>query len=167
MNYLEREAEYYRVVGDLLENPYVMELKKFLHHIDSTRFEHSLNVSRASFRAAQIFGLNANACARAGLLHDLFFYDYMASGFGSEHIYIHPVEALANARKVTTLSECEEEIILRHMWPTCDGVPKYAETYLVSFVDKYCATAEAIGCVWGRMAAAWRRFVPTVATYRR
>lgn len=167
MNYLEREAEYFRIVGDLLENPYVLELKKFLHHLDSTRFEHCLNVSRASWRAAKIFGLNPNACARAGLLHDLFFYDYAASGFASEHIYIHPAEALANARKVTELTDCEEDIILRHMWPTCDGVPKYAETYLVSFIDKYCATAEGMTCIWLRCVNAWKRFVPTVASVRR
>ena len=32
--------------------------------------------------------------------------------------------------------------IKRHMWPLTFVPPRYAEGYIVSFADKYCATRE-------------------------
>ena len=36
----------------------------------------------------------------------------------------------------------EKDIILKHMWPVTFSTPKYLETFIVTFVDKYCAIKE-------------------------
>lgn len=42
----------------------------------TSRFQHSLNVSYYSFIICRKFGLDAYSAARAGLLHDLYYYDW-------------------------------------------------------------------------------------------
>ena len=135
--------EYSDCVKDLMENELVQRLGECPHHMDISRLQHVINVSYYSFLLAEKFGLDTRACARAGLLHDLFFYDYRTSEYGVKHTFVHPRQALDNARTITELSDKEEEIILNHMWPACIHSPRYMETYVVSMVDKYCATFEA------------------------
>ena len=39
----------------------------------------------------------------------------------------------------------EKDIIAKHMWPlTLRKVPKYKESFLISFVDKYTSTSETV-----------------------
>ena len=35
-----------------------------------------------------------------------------------------------------------KDVIVKHMWPLTIKFPKYKESYIVTFVDKYCATVE-------------------------
>ena len=35
-----------------------------------------------------------------------------------------------------------KDVIVKHMWPLTVKLPKYKESYIVTFVDKYCATVE-------------------------
>lgn len=67
---------YLSIVKDLLKNPKVQEMKKYNHHYDSTCYSHSLQVSYISFLIAKKHNLDYEATARAGLLHDLFLYDW-------------------------------------------------------------------------------------------
>ena len=47
-------------------------------------------------------------------------------------------------------------MIEKHMWPVTKPVPKYAETYIITLVDKYCAVIEYLApqparfCRWVR-----------------
>ena len=90
-------------------------------------------------------GADYVACARAGLLHDLFLYDWhqhaMLTG---EHFhgFTHPKTALLNAQEHFELSPLEADIILKHMWPLTIIPPKSVEGFIVSFADKYCSIAE-------------------------
>ncbi len=36
----------------------------------------------------------------------------------------------------------EKDIIKKHMWPMTAVPPKYKESFIVTCVDKYCATIE-------------------------
>ena len=54
----------------------------------------------------------------------------------------HPAEALENARTVCALSPTEEDIILKHMWLVSPALPRYRESFIVTFVDKGCALRE-------------------------
>ncbi len=141
--YNEITATYTEFVKDILESDILDKLKKCSHHVDISRLQHSLNVSYFSFLAAKNLGLDAKSSARAGLLHDLFFYNKKESGLGIRHSVFHPKMALQNATEHFELNDKEKEIILCHMWPVCSTIPRHPETYLVSFVDKYCATFEA------------------------
>lgn len=79
----------------------------------------------------------------AGLLHDLFLYDCEnPETRPKNHIKIHPKIALTNAQKIFILNEIEKDIIINHMWPITFSTPKYLETFIVTFVDKYCAIKE-------------------------
>ena len=70
---------FYDVISDLLENETVQSLKQFRHHVQTTRFQHSLNVAYYNYIFCSRFGWDARAAARAGMLHDLFFYNRNAS----------------------------------------------------------------------------------------
>ena len=140
---LTENSEYFSYVRDLLTCSDVMSLKDFPHHIGTSRFQHSLNVSYYNFRLCRLFHLDARAAARAGLLHDLFFYDRkthkkIRNGHCAEHANI----ALYNASMLFPISELEGDMILNHMWPMTPHLPRHAETYMITLVDKFCATVE-------------------------
>ena len=56
----------------------------------------------------------------------------------------HPKIALDNARKYFAVNEIEEDIIVKHMWPLTMVPPKYKESFIVSFADKYLSSREFI-----------------------
>lgn len=141
-SYLDDEL-YMSYVGDLLAKPEVQRLSEYTQHHFSTRLEHSISVSYDSYRIAKKLHLNARATARAGLLHDLFYYDWRTTKFDrGTHAWIHPRIAVRNAEKLTTLSDLEKDIIIKHMWGATIAPPKYPEGYIVTMVDKYEATSE-------------------------
>ncbi|MHC9536927.1 HD domain-containing protein [Dellaglioa sp. BT-FLS60] len=141
-SYLDDEL-YMSYVGDLLAKPEVQRLSEYTQHHFSTRLEHSISVSYDSYRIAKKLHLNAKATARAGLLHDLFYYDWRTTKFDrGTHAWIHPRIAVRNAEKLTSLSDLEKDIIIKHMWGATVAPPKYPEGYIVTMVDKYEATSE-------------------------
>ena len=140
----EKDPEYLSYVEDLLATEAVQKLANYTQHVNSTRLEHSLSVSYYSYKLAKKWGCNARATARAGLLHDLFYYDWRTTKFDEgSHAYMHPRIAVKNAEKITELSDLERDIILKHMWGATINPPKYKESYIVTMVDKYCAIKEA------------------------
>ncbi|MBO0475801.1 HD domain-containing protein [Vagococcus sp. DIV0080] len=139
----QEDAEYVELVKDLMYTDEVQELAQFPQHHYSNRLEHSISVSYRSYLLAKKWNGDVRATARAGLLHDLFFYDWreQKSDEGS-HAYVHPRIALENARKLTEISKLEEDIIVKHMFGATIAPPKYKESYIVTLVDKYCACEE-------------------------
>ena len=140
-------TRYYDCISDIILCPELDRLKGITHHICTTRFQHSLNVSYYSYVVCRKLRLDARAAARAGLLHDLFFYDrkhYNASRSKDQpsHSSMHAAVALRNACSVTSISELERDIIAKHMWPVTRPLPKYPETYVITVIDKYCALLE-------------------------
>lgn len=141
------ESEYYTVIADLLEREEIQNLKKFRHHIMTNRFQHCLNVSYYNYQLCRLFRLDAESAARAGLLHDLYFYDtkaYTSQKPAVRHSKHHPEIALKNAQKLLDLNPKERDMIENHMFPMTFAFPKYAETYLITLVDKYCAVIEFV-----------------------
>lgn len=142
----ENDAEYMSIVEDLLSKPELLKLDQITHHHYTTRLVHCLFVSYTSYKLAKSFNLDYVATARAGLLHDFFLEEreeIQELGLGSHNI-VHPKIALENAEKITTLNKKEKDIILKHMFlaTTGSGIPRFKESYIVTFVDKYCAVAE-------------------------
>ncbi|MGO2853619.1 MAG: HD domain-containing protein, partial [Tetragenococcus koreensis] len=96
----QEDPEYVSYVEDLLETEEVQKLGEFVQHMHSTRLEHSISVSYNSYKLAKRFNGDARACARAGLLHDLFYYDWHTTKFDEgTHAYVHPRIACKNAEK--------------------------------------------------------------------
>ncbi len=151
-------SEFMELAKDILNNAMFRELATCEHHVDISRQQHCINVAYIAFAAAKRLGLDSRSVLRAGLMHDLFFYNYKESGLGLKHSYVHPVQALKNASELGELNEKEREIIKYHMWPVCNGSPRHLETYLISLVDKYCATMEVTDYMLRYLRILYRRY---------
>lgn len=139
------ENEYKKCVADLINSPVVLSMENFIQHSDMSCLEHCISVSYSSYLICRRLGLNYQAAARGGLLHDLFLYDWHVSKPEKGlHGFTHPLEALRNANKYFDLNDIEKDIIEKHMWPLTLKLPKYKEALIVSFVDKYCAFMETL-----------------------
>ncbi len=139
----KRYLEYIANVGDVITAPCIQMLSGFNQHMGTSRLNHSISVSYKSFLLARLLGWDCRAAARAGLMHDMFYYNFKETGISArEHCRSHPKIALTNAKKFFTLSNIESDIIQKHMWLATWTLPKYKEAYLVTLVDKYCATVE-------------------------
>lgn len=137
------DSEYIKCVEDLINNPVVRSMEKFIQHSDQSCFEHCINVSYHSYLLCRLLGLNYQAAARGGLLHDLFLYDWhIRESHRGLHGFSHPYTALENANKHFDINNMERDIIEKHMWPLTLKFPKYKEALIVCFVDKYCALLE-------------------------
>lgn len=140
---------FYSCISDIFESEEIQRLGGFTHHIYTTRLQHSLNVSYYNYIICNFLGLNAVSAARAGLMHDLFYYNRKehtknkAHGEKSHSAY-HPEVAAENAEEAFDISLLERDIIIKHMWPLTLKLPKYKESYVIVFVDKYCAVLELI-----------------------
>lgn len=145
-NEWKNDAQYVAIVQDLLKQPAVQKLANYTQHHHSTRLQHSIAVSYDSYRIAKRMHLDYKSTARAGLLHDLFYYNWRTTKFDlGSHAFIHPRVALRNAEKITNLNDKEKDIILKHMFGATLAVPKYMESLIVSLVDDYEAEHEFFG----------------------
>lgn len=136
--------EFYNITKDLLNNPTVKQMKNYRHHYNSTCYDHCLEVAYWSYLICKKFNLDYISSARAGMLHDLFLYDWRHSrknvGLPKPHAFIHPEIALENASRLFELNPIEKDIISKHMWPvTFFRFPKYKESFIITFTDKLSA----------------------------
>lgn len=138
-------SEFENCIRDLLQNDNVKKMKSFRHHNNTTCFDHCLNVSYHSFLLSKFLNCNHVSAARGGLLHDLFLYDWRTTKLSDgKHAFKHPEIALKNAKKLFDLNKIEQDIILKHMWPLTLKPPRYEESFIVCFVDKYHTLLEVI-----------------------
>lgn len=139
------DKNYLSLVKDILENEEFNKMSEIKHH-DSNRLQHSLKVSYYSYKISKKLHLNYKSVARGGLLHDFFFVrtvDYKKIKDKVKLYTInHPKMAAMNAKKLFDLSDMEEDIIRTHMFPIDIKIPKYAESWVVSSVDKVVSIFE-------------------------
>ncbi len=140
------EDEFYDITKDIYMHDEFIKLNQHQHH-NSSIYDHVMDVSYFSYRACKFLKLDYRSAARGALLHDFFLYDWRnhdvpdlpAKKF---HGIEHPKIAVANAKKHFILNDIEEDIIRKHMWPLTLVPPKYKESFMVSFADKYLASKE-------------------------
>lgn len=142
------EQEFNAIVADILDNEEFLKLKNFFHH-NSSIYEHARIVSYLAYRLCKYLNLDYTSAARGALLHDFFLYDWRNHDLpelakDKYHGVAHPKIALNNALKHFNLNELEKDIIVKHMWPLTLIPPRYQESYIVTFTDKYVASREFI-----------------------
>lgn len=140
-----RYRMFYGMIADILANGEVQKLKQYTHHADLSVFEHSIHVAYWNYRVCSWLKWDVEAAARAGMLHDMFMYDwhkYKAESLLRLHGFVHAGFALENAQKNFQLSNREQDIILKHMFPLNLTLPKYRETWVIIIMDKLCAMSE-------------------------
>ena len=141
-----KDKEYIEIISELLKNEKVLKMKQYRQHHNISCFDHCLFVSYNTYLICKKHRLDYISAARAGLLHDLFLYDWKKRENGRKglHAFTHPKEALRQALTITELNDKEQDIIKNHMWPVTPKFPRYKETYIITLVDKYSAVAEAL-----------------------
>lgn len=142
------EKEFYDIINDIYKHEEFMKLKRYFHH-NSSIYAHVRDVSYFSYRACKYLKLDYRSAARGALLHDFFLYDWRHHDEpdlhrDKYHGIEHPRIALANAEKYFALNDVEKDIIVKHMWPLTLLPPRYKESYIVTFADKYLSSKEFI-----------------------
>lgn len=138
----EFDREYRQIVYHILVNEEFHKIKSIEHH-GVTRYDHSLKVSYYSYKIAKFLHLDYEETARGGLLHDFFLSNEKRSSkerFIST--FVHPKKAVKKAEENFNLTEKEKDMIRTHMFPVNLAVPKFAESWIVSLVDKAVAVLE-------------------------
>ena len=134
-----KDEEYLYIIDHILKNDEFKKMSDIKHH-NTTRMDHSLKVSYYSYKIAKSLRLDYEDVARGGLLHDFYINEIRNCNKIKDKILLfstkHPNEALINASKNFELSEKEENIKKSHMFPVDYRIPKYAESWIVSLVDK-------------------------------
>lgn len=136
--------EFNDMICDLLQIDEVQLLKTFSQHMNTTRFQHSVNVAYYTFLLCRKFHLNTEEATRAALLHDLFLYDWRENKEEGWHPSTHPKKALENSKRLVEVTPLMEDCIVKHMWPMTLKAPRYKEGWVITGMDKYCATLECI-----------------------
>lgn len=142
-----RYRYFFNMIEDILEHSEVQKLKEFMHHAQLSVYDHSLHVAYWNYRICSLFKWDVKAATRAGMLHDMFMYDwhkYRANSFFKLHGFVHAGFALEHAKKNFDLSKKEEDIISKHMFPLNIALPKYRETWVIVIMDKLCAMSEVM-----------------------
>lgn len=140
------DKEFELIIHEIAENETVQSMKNFRQHYDTSCYDHCMQVSFISYKVCKKLNLDYKSAARAAMIHDLFLYDWRHKVEGRKglHAFTHPHIALENALKLFELSEKEQDIILKHMWPLTIKLPKYPESYVVTLVDKYSTILESL-----------------------
>ena len=138
----KKDSQYMSIVNDILNNDEFLKIKKIEHH-GISRYDHSLKVSYYSYKIAKALHLDFEQTAVGGLLHDFFLSpDDRSQSERLKSVFTHPKEAVNMAKSQFNLSVKEEDMIRSHMFPINLSIPKYAESWIVSMVDKCVATNE-------------------------
>ncbi len=137
--------EFKEIIRDIATNPNVVALKERVQHNNKSRYYHCLCVSYYTYCICKKLKLDYISAARGAMLHDFYYYDWRDKNVENQkkfHAFRHPRIALNNASDLFELNNIEKDIILKHMWPLTIKLPSYKESYIVTLVDKYCATYE-------------------------
>ena len=137
--------EFENIISDIVNNDTVLEMKKYKQHYSTNCFEHCYSVEYDCYKIAKKLNLDYVSLTRAAMLHDLFLYDWHIKGDRKGlHAFTHGKCACNNASKLFNLNDKEKDIITKHMWPVTIIPPKSIEGFILTGVDKYCATEEII-----------------------
>ena len=138
----KKDLQYMSIVNNILDNDEFSKIKRIEHH-GISRYDHSLKVSYYSYKIAKVLHLDYEQTAVGGLLHDFFLSpETRTQKERLKSVFTHPKQAVAMARTQFELTKKEEDMIRSHMFPINLSVPKYAESWIVSLVDKCVATNE-------------------------
>ena len=145
---LPYDPTFYKILREVARDPVVLSMKNFPHHGDTNCYTHCLHVAYFNYKLCRRLHLDYHAAARAGMIHDLFLYDWHthAEETGERfHGLKHPAKALKNAHQHFSLNHTEKDVILNHMWPVTPlQIPRTMEGWVIVLSDKYCGLLETL-----------------------
>jgi len=139
--YSKLNDEYLDIVRYILSNEEFKKRIEYNHHENRSVYTHSLLVSFNSYKVAKLLKLDYESAAIGGLLHDFYYDDWQKNpkkGLKNMHGFVHAYEALENSRNIFPeyMTDKISDIIVKHMFPLNIRPPKYAESWIITFVDK-------------------------------
>ena len=145
MKRYKKDEEYLSIIDNIMKNEEFKQMSNIKHH-NTTRMNHLIKVSYGSYKVAKLLNLEYRDVARAGLLHDFYTEEVSKCSNIKDKVLLfstkHPDNAVENSMRNFELSEKEINIIKTHMFPIDYKVPKYAESWIVSIVDKVVSFTE-------------------------
>ena len=140
--------DYYKIVSSILEHKEFEKRKEYMHHDNSSVYDHSLKVSIISYKVAKILHLDKKSVAIGALLHDFYYKPWLIEGkvvkneskiFLKGHGFVHARQALENSyiHFPELMNSKIDDIIVKHMFPLNILPPVYLESWIVSLCDKY------------------------------
>ncbi|MDD3187196.1 MAG: HD domain-containing protein [Bacilli bacterium] len=140
MNY---DKEFLSYIEVIINDPEFQKRKTYMHHHDTSVYEHSMQVAYKAFLYAKKHKMDAKSAAIGGVLHDFYYKDWhiprdKKEKFFEQHGFAHAREALDNSKRYfpDLVDDRVENIILRHMFPLNIRPPKYKEAWVVTLMDK-------------------------------
>ncbi|MBN2286715.1 MAG: HD domain-containing protein [Tissierellales bacterium] len=139
------DTKFMKIAGPLINNKEFQKMKTIKHH-DESVYDHVVDVAYHSYKMAYKRGLDWESTIRGALLHDFYLYKFDKTPRvrlpydALKHMIHHPIIALENATRLFELNRKEKDIIVSHMFPA--RIPKFKESWIVSYVDKYLAVYE-------------------------
>lgn len=144
MNNKEKLEE---IIAFLSENTRFDETKNFIQHGNTSVYTHVISVAKKSIEIAEKYNLKVDmdSMIRGALLHDYFLYDWH-DGKRERwiHGFTHPMKAYKNAKSEINLNRLERDIIIKHMFPLTIIPPRYLESWIVTYSDKYVSAVETV-----------------------
>lgn len=146
------DKDFIEIIDDIIKNDTVKKMRNFKQHYETSCFDHCLISSYYCYTLCKKLKLDYVSCSRAAMLHDLFLYDWRKKQDNRKglHAFTHPRTAYENSAKLFNLNKKEKDIILKHMWPVTMPIPRYRESFILTFVDKYCAVNESYQEIFNR-----------------
>lgn len=161
-----KNEEFETIISDILDNPEFQALDLELHH-GISRYGHSMRVAKSTYKIAKRLHWDYVCVTRAALLHDFFFNSQLEECNIAETWCKHPFVALENANRLFDLDERQQNVIASHMFPSCKIMPKYKESWLVSFVDKTVSFYEMYRFKASLVLGVWTIFLFNMITLQK
>ena len=140
---ITKYLEFQKIIKELIENENVKEMKNYTQHFNTNCYEHCYTVSYFCYIIAKKLNWDYKAVTRAGMLHDLFLYNWRVKEERKGlHAFTHAKQAYKNAIELFYLTDKEQNMIKTHMFPITIIPPKSKEGFLLTIIDKYCVLYE-------------------------
>lgn len=139
--------EFKKLIQPFLYQKEIQKMKLFVQHGKVSCYDHCISVAYVSYWICKKLNLRVQwaEMVRGAMLHDFFLYDWHIKNEPRKlHGFYHPSIALKNAKKLFDLTEIEDDIIIKHMWPLTFIPPKYKEAYVICVADKVCSILETL-----------------------
>ena len=137
------DETFYQILRETARHPIVLRMKLYPHHGTTNCYIHCLHVAYFNYKWCKALGLDYESATRAGMIHDLFLYDWHthAKETGEYfHGLTHARRALRNAQRHFHLNSTEMDIIQNHML----HIPHTKEGWIITLTDKYCGLLETL-----------------------
>ena len=141
----EERSVYAEIVDEYIRDHDWLQLVSYIHHTQTSRLMHSMHVSYLCFLHAFRKGWDYVSAAIGGLLHDFCLSnkgEYPRRKFLDIWCFWHAKQALTMSESKYELNHITKNMIRSHMFPSTITFPKYKESWLIVYWDKYCAVRE-------------------------